>query len=267
MNLMNRRNFLFTGLFFLFFGQIFCQEQNNFLKDEIYAELKEKGSIKHLIQSKDGFELSLTPDTEFCKRAANTWNLSENPNLVSENLFLISKEELKEKSSNPENAEVSMGKVSKIVRSISKMKGMQYFSNGAQRWETLYHQAYVCKSVKEKNEPLPDVLEGSADGLKIFAFLEDNSFGKSVYSLEYAQTEHEIGFFLTNAESWTYAFIKALNPENVKINMVVIDNGDSFIVYMVLFAKHKKVPLLGERIQKSLANRIDAIYNWFTLQF
>ena len=24
---------------------------------------------------------------------------------------------------------------------------------------------------------------------------------------------------------------------------------------MVLFAKHKKVPLLGERIQKSLANR------------
>ena len=96
MNLMNRRNFLFTGLFFLFFGQIFCQEQNNFLKDEIYAELKEKGSIKHLIQSKDGFELSLTPDTEFCKRAANTWNLSENPNLVSENLFLISKEELKE---------------------------------------------------------------------------------------------------------------------------------------------------------------------------
>ena len=40
MNLMNRRNFLFTGLFFLFFGQIFCQEQNNFLKDEIYAELK-----------------------------------------------------------------------------------------------------------------------------------------------------------------------------------------------------------------------------------
>ena len=39
MNLMNRRNFLFTGLFFLFLGQIFCQEQNNFLKDEIYAEL------------------------------------------------------------------------------------------------------------------------------------------------------------------------------------------------------------------------------------
>ena len=73
--------------------------------------------------------------------------------------------------------------------------------------------------------------------------------------------------FKPSAESWTYAFVKALNPENVKINMVVIDNGDSFIVYMVLFAKHKKVPLLGERIQKSLANRIDAIYNWFTLQF
>ena len=38
MNLMNRRNFLFIGLFFLFFGQIFCQEQNNFLKDERFEE-------------------------------------------------------------------------------------------------------------------------------------------------------------------------------------------------------------------------------------
>lgn len=114
---------------------------------------------------------------------------------------------------------------------------------------------------------MPDVLEGSADGLKIFAFLEDNSFGKSVYSVEYFQSEKEVSFILTNAESWTYAFVKALNPENVKISMDVIDNGDSYIVYMVLFAKHKTIPLLGDRIQKSLANRIDAIFNWFTLQF
>ena len=267
MVLMKRRTVFLAGLFLLLGMQIFCQNQNSVLKDEILAELEAKGSIKQLFQSSEDFELTLTPDTDYCRMAANSWNLSEKPNLVSENLFLVKKEELKEKSSSPEDVVFSTEKVSKIVRSISKMKGMEYFSNGDQRWETLYHQAYVCKSVKEKDTPLPDVLEGSADGLKIYAFLEDNSFGKSVYSVNYVQNEKEVGFFLTNAESWTYAFVKALNPENVKINMVVIDNGDSYIVYMVLFARHKKVPLLGDRIQKSLANRIDAIYNWFKLQF
>lgn len=253
-------------IFFVNAG-IFSQVQSSVLKDEILSELNEKGSIRHIIQSKEDVELSLTPDTPFAKKTAECWNSSAKPNMVSENLFLVSKEELKKKSLNPENVEFSMETVSKIVRSISKMKGMQYFSNGDQKWETLYHQAYVCNSVKEKNEPMPDVLEGSADGLKIFAFLEDNSFGKSVYSVEYFQSEKEVSFILTNAESWTYAFVKALNPENVKISMDVIDNGDSYIVYMVLFAKHKTIPLLGDRIQKSLANRIDAIFNWFTLQF
>ena len=267
MVLMKNRKVFFAGLFFLLSMQVFCQENKGILKDEILAELEEKGSIKEIFQSSQNFQLTLTPDTEYCRMAANSWNLPEEPNLVSENLFLVKKEELKEKSSSPENVVFSTEKVSQIVRSISKMKGMEYFSNGDQKWETLYHQAYVCKSVKEKDIPLPDVLEGSADGLKIFAFLEDNSFGKSVYSVDYVQNENEVGFFLTNAESWTYAFVKALNPENVKINMVVIDNGDSYIVYMVLFARHKKIPLLGDRIQKSLANRIDAIYNWFKLQF
>ena len=262
---MKKSIFCLTGVFFLSVAGLFAQ--SGILKSEILEELREKGSIRQIFQSKKNVELTLTPDTPFAKKGAECWNSSSVPNMVSENLFLVSKEELKAKSSDPENADFSMENVSKIVRSISRMKGMQYFSNGDQKWETLYHQAYVCGSVEEKDKPLPDVLEGSADGLKIHAFLEDNSFGKSVYSVEYSQSGQEVSFILTNAESWTYAFIKALNPGNVKISMDVIDNGDSYIVYMVLFAKHKTVPLLGDRIQKSLANRIDAIFNWFTLQF
>lgn len=245
----------------------FTYSQQPAVSGELYSQLKEKGSVRQIFQNGKEISLGLVPETQLSKIAAQSWTSDQKPNLVSENLFLVTKEELKSKSKNPENVDFSIENVSRIVRSISKMKGMQYYSVGDKRWETLYHQAYTCASIKEKEKPMPDALEGSANGLKIFAFLDDNSFGKSVYSVEYLQSEKEIEFTLTNAESWTYAFIKALEPENVKISMVVIDNNDSYLVYMLLQAKHKKIPLLGDRIQRSLANRIDAIYNWFTYQF
>lgn len=262
---MNKRRFCAIGIFIYILALSYGQQLP--VKDELYTELREKGFVRQTFQGGKTVSLDLVPNTEFSKKAASSWTSNQKPNIVSENLFLVRKEELKAKSKNPDNVDFSINKVSQIVRSISKMEGMQYYSAGDKKWETLYHQAYTCASIKEKKKPISDVLEGSANGLKIFAFLEDNSFGKSVYSVEYFQNETEIEFTLTNAESWSYAFIKALDPESVKISMVVIDNDDSYLVYMLLQAKHREIPLLGDRIQRSLANRIDAIYNWFTYQF
>lgn len=262
---MRIKKFCALGIFI--FALSLSYAQQSFISDELYSELSEKGLVRQIFQDSKSVSLDLVPSTEFSKKASQSWTSSQKPNLVSENLFLVTKEELKSKSKNPESVDFSIDNVSRIVRSISKMKGMQYYSVGDKKWETLYHQAYTCASIKDKEKPIPDVLDGSANGLKIFAFLDDNSFGRSVYSVEYLQSEKEIEFTLTNAESWTYAFIKALEPENVKISMVVIDNNDSYLVYMLLQARHRKIPLLGDRIQRSLANRIDAIYNWFTYQF
>lgn len=262
---MKKIKFCIIGVMASLFAQLYAEPAQSFLNPDLLSELKEKGSIRRVFQ--EDADLSLTPDTAASKMAANSWNISERPNLVSENLFLVKKEELKAKSAVPENTDFSVENVSRIVRSISKMKGMQYYSEGSKKWQTLYHQAYVCKSVKEKNTVLPDPTEGSADLLSIFCFLEDNSFGKSVYSVDYTQNKDEVGFVLSNSESWTYSFIRALESGSVKISMVVIDYEDSYIVYMVLQAKHKTIPFLGDRIQKSLANRIDAIFNWFTYQF
>ncbi|MGI5058706.1 DUF6675 family protein [Treponema pectinovorum] len=262
---MNKK-FCIFGVVISLFAQLYANSTDMFLKPELVSELNEKGSIRRIFQNED-VSLTLTPNTVCSQKVANSWNLSEKPNLVSENLFLVKKSELKEKSSFPEEVDFSIDNVSKIVRSISKMKGMRYYSETRKKWQTLYHEAYVCKSLEEKNISLADVTEGSADGLNIFCFLEDNSFGKSVYSANYLQKENEVGFTLTNSESWTYSFVRALEPNSVKISMVVIDNDDSYLVYMLLQAKHKTIPLLGDKIQKSLANRIDAIFNWFTYQF
>lgn len=264
---MKKTKFCILGAFLTLFAQLYAYSQESPLKPEVLAELQEKGSIRRIIQDSENVELILCPDTPLSKLAASSWTLKDKPKLVSENLFYITKEELKNKSSDPEKINPSVDQVSVIMRSISKMKGMKYYSNTHKKWETLYHQAYVCKSVKEKKKALADVTEGSADGLNLYCLLEDNSFGKSVYTVNYLQRENEVSFELSNAENWSYALVTALESKNMIINMVVIDNEDSFIIYMILQAKHTSVPFLGDKIQKSLANRIDAIYNWFTLQF
>jgi len=264
---MKKTKFCILGIIFTLFAQLYAYSQESPVKPEVLSELKANGSIRRILQDQDKVELTLCPDTPLSKLAASAWTLKDKPKLVSENLFYISKDELKKKSSEPAKSNPSLENVSVVMRSISKMKGMKYYSNTHKKWETLYHQAYVCKSVKDKKKSLPDVTEGSAEGLKLYCFLEDNSFGKSVYTVNYRQNAKEVSFELSNAESWSYALVTALEPKNMVINMVVIDNDDSYIIYMVLQAKHTSVPFLGDKIQKSLASRIDAIFNWFTLQF
>lgn len=264
---MKKIKFCILGLTLSIFAQLSVFAAGTPVKPEVLAELQKNGSIRNIYQDQEKVELTLTPDTEYSKLAAASWTSKKKPRLVSENLFYITKEELKNKSSDAQKADTTLSNVSKIMRSISKMKGMKYYSNTRKKWETLYHQAYVCKSVKEKKVKLADVTEGSADGLNLYCFLEDNSFGKSVYTVNYKEKADELSFQMSNAESWSYAFVTALEPKDLIINMVVVDNGDSFIIYMVLQADHTSVPFLGEKIQKSLASRIDAIYNWFTLQF
>ena len=85
--------------------------------------------------------------------------------------------------------------------------------------------------------------------------------------MNYHQSEKEIYFKIQNADEWTFAFVTALEPYHLIINMIVIDNGDSYIVYMLLQTKYTSVPFFGNKIKQSLESRVDAIYNWFTLQF
>lgn len=247
---------LIFGICFNFYSQenIFenKSEFSSKLNIEILEKLKNNGSIQNIFLNDQKVEFALLPNSDVCKKATIQWTEKQNPRMTSEKLFYV------EKTNKSQNIEL----VSKIIRSISTMKGTEYYSNRHKKWETLYHDAYLIKSKTEKIAVADDV-EGSANGKKLYCFQKDNSFGNCYYELNYIQTENEVSVFFDNFESLKFGPITAAKPHNVKINLVILDEGDYFLAYMVVQAYYPNISILEEKMIDSFNSRVDSIFNWF----
>ena len=223
-------------------------------------------TLQNTFMGKEKVEFGLFPNTELAKKAVSAWELDDSPKFSTEKLFFLKKATMVANSDSPETCDTSIEAVSRVVRSISKMKGIQYYSNGDKKWETLYHQSHLIDSPKSKKE-IPDDLSGSAEGKSFYCLQEDNSFGDCVYKLDYRQRENEVSVCFTNAESLKYGFITAVKPGNMKISLVVTEQDTYYLVYMCVQVRYPSVPFLESRLNRSFNARVDAIYKWFSHSF
>ena len=217
----------------------------------------EQNIQQNIFLNDDKVELTLTPDTPLARQAVTTWNSNEKPRLTNEKLFALKKSEL------PEG--VDIGRISKIVRSISTMKGQTYYSNRHKKTEILYHDAYLIDGPKSKKR-IADDTEGSAEGKVLYCMQDDNSFGKCYYKLNYHQTQNEVSVCFDNFESLKFGFITAAKAHNIKINFVAVDNGDEFLIYLIVQAYYPRISVLEDKMIDSFNARVDSIYKWFVGQ-
>ena len=245
---------LLTASFFS--AGLYAQSVSPALLEKVKAE----GEIQNVFLNDAPVELSLLPQTELSSLAVNHWDNSEKPRLATEKLFYLDKNSLgleKEQLSS-----INTAKVSKIIRSISTMKGTEYYSNRHKKWETLYHEAYLVKSPDEKVK-IPDDTNGSAEGKTLYCMQDDNSFGECYYKLEYHERANEVSVCFDNFEPLKFGPITAAKAHNVKINLVVVDEGDYFLVYLMVQAYYPRIALLENKMIDSFNARVDSIYKWF----
>ncbi len=262
---MNVKKLCISSVFVFILSTIYAQADSA-IPQNLLWNVKSAGKIQKNFNGGDKVVFSLTPNSELSKKSLGTWTSSDSPVFTSENLFYVSKESLRKNSSGNTSSDTSLESVSRIIRSISKMKGMQYYSNGDKKWETLYHKSNLIKSPSDK-KAIPDDLRGSADGKRFYCLQEDNSFGNCYYQLDYKQRNDEVAVCFTNIEPIKYGPVTAVKKGNLKINLVVLEQGEYFLVYMLVQAKYANVPFLEGRLNRSFNARVDAIYKWFTLQF
>lgn len=243
--------------------------QNFYAESPLLKEAKEKGRIFRKLEGKE-LNLQLMPDSSYSKEFKEHAfaDYSENVAFAAEVLYYVEKKELVENSSNQDKAKVdtSIKTVSKIMRSISKMKGMKYYSNSRKRWDTLYLESYRIENPESK-EPIEDMLEGSANNLTLYAFQEEHTFGDGFYQLDYKEDLDEVLMNMKNVSSLSYGFIKAVKPEKCRISVCVKDDGDGYYVYIGMCADTIKLSIIEKKMSKSFQARLDAIFKWLTLQF
>ncbi len=249
----------FAALFVAAVG-VLCAQEALEKVDDLDFERTEDGSF------------SLCPDTPLSKAAIATWEKDEKPVYVAENRYRVKKATLVENSADPANADTSLKAVSRVIRSVSKMQGMRYYSNSDKKWAVLYDEAHLIDAPDTRNT-IADQTDGSADGQTLYCILKDHTFGKGVYRLNYRETENEVSVCFTNEAPLKVLGITGVKSGYMKINLVVIDNekadpsDQSYTIYMVIQAKYPSISFLENMLRKSFYARLDAIYNWFICQF
>ena len=60
---------------------------------------------------------------------------------------------------------------------------------------------------------------------------------------------------------------KAIYPDKMIINILVIDCGDDLLLYLNTDLDSVKYPGIKGQITDSMSSRMDAVYKWFITQF
>ena len=198
-------------------------------------------------------QLKYCPNTYFGKQISSEWaaKKGKTPNFVAEAHYVL-----------PRRKNVTLEDISVMVRSFSTMQGIEYYSNTDKKYEVLYPDCYTV-SGPDGNTKIADVTNGSADGKKIYILQNDNSFGKSVYELNYKQKDEEIYFTSVNLNSLKYGIFTAASPKTLKLTFLV-NNGDKEIsFYALVEGDIASFPFIDDFIKDSFLSRLDAVYNWF----
>lgn len=238
----------------------FAYNAGDLVDAQTLSALRKDGVVSKSYYKAGKVTLKYVPKTALAKKAGAFWTNSEDPAFIVENLYLMPKSKLGDSS------RTNIDYASKVIRSVSKMEGMEYYSHSDKKTKVLYKSAYCIKGPEDRTR-VTDSTAGSADGKVLYCMQDDASFGKTNYRLEYHQNESEVSAGFTNCTPVYMGPIKAIENGNLKISMVIIDCGDEMMVYLLTQAKFPAMKILEDTMNDSFSSRLDAVYKWFIRQF
>lgn len=219
------------------------------------AALVQDGFVRKTAYRENVTSLPLLPRLLLADEADRYWGGDTAP-FVSETLFLHKKSE--ENESDKDGVSV----ISTILRSLSRLEGIEYYSNSRKAMRTLYRKSYVVES-EDNRIKREDPKDGSADGVSLVAIQEDLTFGEYAYQYTYRQTDDTVAFYSKNIDSLYYGIFRIIRSGNLRIALVIHDLGDYLLVYNLTRADFLAVPGMEKKLNASFSSRADAVYAWF----
>ena len=153
--------------------------------------------------------------------------------------------------------------VSKVFSSISTLKGIQYYSNSHERWETLYKEAGFINNTKEKTFVADNKIT-IRPATDYYCLLQDNSLGDCVFKINYSESENTVTANFILVEPLTFWGITGVQANDLRIQLKATKVQDSILAVITIEARYREISFIEDLIPKSLDARLDALYRWIT---
>ena len=269
MRLNKKKAWIFFLCLFSFLANIFSQEikseypkLEDIIDSKYINELKENNKISRFFTEKDNSDFQFYPDLELSKNATKNWKSTrqDNPNFTIESIYRLEKSKQEFSGKDLDKIIFEDAKIKKILRSISKMEGIEYYSNSRKRTEVLYSKAYTVNNPTERKK-----VEDNFNYLEnpIYVLLDDKSFGEYLSVINNDSKGFENCFEYLNIDNINYGIIKAVEPNNMQVFLDVINCEDEIIVYVFIQSKMDVPAIFKSKIYDSFVARTDALFEWF----
>jgi hypothetical protein len=154
-----------------------------------------------------------------------------------------------------------------LLRAISTLKGIEYYSASRKRMRIFYEDARVVDSADSRN-PLPDPHDETIpDKSTIFGFFKDSSFGEYVCSIEYERAGPSVSMRMQNVTQIWYLFFPIIEPNKMLSYILIIPTDSGILFYGFSCIKGQDSFGIAASRADSLYNRLIALYNWFERRF
>ena len=143
-----------------------------------------------------------------------------------------------------------------LLNNVPEYAGIPYFSERGQKWYNLYDSAEIVETVEKK------------DGKKIKAELMMDPFDLVKEDIELWRSKDSILYTAVNTNKLRYLDkFDCVWPKKMKICILLIRDGDNWILYGIGGVNAPRVPFFTERIQTSFINRINTFCSFIFKKF
>ena len=115
-----------------------------------------------------------------------------------------------------------------IVREVSSISGVQYFSHRKQKYRVLFDDVYA---IDEKKRPVEDPFLSVIPEYDSFPIhMKEANLGRDYYLAEYFYDGDDFSFSLTNTSNMSFLF-KVVGEGNMQIDLLLMPLDDEVIIY------------------------------------
>ena len=153
-----------------------------------------------------------------------------------------------------------------ILRSVSTMERLEYYSASDEEMQVFYHESYVVEG-PDGDTRVPDpVVDAIPAESEIWAFQRDGSFGRNVQHLQYTAREDAFLVSIENETTMVYTIVPLVRPGNLRTFLLVRPTPEQgeLTFYGNLAVRVPAMFGMQERARSSFYNRIVALHDWFS---
>jgi hypothetical protein len=161
--------------------------------------------------------------------------------------------------------ETGMLELYNILRRVSTMEGIEYYSASRDEMRIFYHESYAIDGPDGEERIDDPVVTAIPDRDTIHVFQRDGSFGKNVQRLDYVARDDAFLVTMTNTTTMIYKVVPLVSPENLQTFLLILPRPDEGVIefYGNLGVRVPGLFGMKDRARDSFYNRIVALHDWF----